>query len=116
MISKASCIIDEISLLKDLRRGLSRDLVYDKLKGLDLHQIVYFYLLSRGKAKRNLGIYIFEISRIKLEINGEDVKALGVEEGPRIRELLEEVMKAKVRGEVGNRDSQISYLRKLLRG
>jgi tRNA nucleotidyltransferase (CCA-adding enzyme) len=102
--------------LKDLRRCLSRDLIYDKLKGLDLHQIVYFYLLSKGKVKRNLGIYIFEISKIKLEINGEDVKALGVEEGPKIRELLEEVMRAKVRGEVGDRDSQINYLRKLVRG
>lgn len=108
--------IDEASLWKDLRRCLSRDLIYDKLKGLDLHQIVYFYLLSKGRVKRNFGIYIFEVSRIELEIDGKDVKALGVEEGPKIRELLEEVMRAKVRGEVGGRDSQINYLRKLVRG
>ena len=58
--------------------------------------------------------YVDKISEIALEITGEDVKKLGVSEGPYVGDVLNKVLRAKVEGRLRNRGEEIDYLKKLI--
>ncbi len=106
--------MDAAELLNSISKRLSKVEIYDKLNNFDLYAILYLYLISRGKAKNNLRFYIDKISKIALEITGEDVKKLGVPECPYVGDVLSKVLRAKIEGRIKNREEETDYLKKLL--
>jgi tRNA nucleotidyltransferase (CCA-adding enzyme) len=57
--------------------------------------------------KQRIANYIRDLREIRLDINGDDLVQMGMKEGPEIRELLDEILKAKLDGHAPNRDSQL---------
>ncbi len=51
---------------------------------------------------------------MRLEITGGDLATLGVAESPRVGEILEELLRRKVNGELGDRDAELDAARELL--
>lgn len=58
--------------------------------------------------------YFEHLRNVQLEIDGDDLVAMGLEESPRIGALLGEVRKRKLNGEVDGRDSELAAARELL--
>lgn len=101
-------------LLNYLAKNLNPEEIYDKLENLNLYQVTYLYLLADGKARRNLEKFIYELSKIKLEITGEEVKKMGVREGKAIGKVLKFILKAKIKGEIKDKIDEVRLLKNLV--
>jgi tRNA nucleotidyltransferase (CCA-adding enzyme) len=51
---------------------------------------------------------------VRLEVTGTDLAALGVPESPRVGEILEELRRRKLRGELGGREAELRAARELI--
>jgi tRNA nucleotidyltransferase (CCA-adding enzyme) len=58
--------------------------------------------------------YFTRLRDVKLEIGGSDLAELGLEESPRVGEVLAEVRRRKLNGELDGRDSELAAARELL--
>jgi hypothetical protein len=51
---------------------------------------------------------------VRLEVNGSDLAELGLPEGPRVGEVLEELRRRKLRGELDGREAELEAARQLV--
>jgi tRNA nucleotidyltransferase (CCA-adding enzyme) len=61
-----------------------------------------------------LRTYFHDLRRVRLEISGTDVQSLGVGESPRVGEILAEVKRRKLNGELDGRESELEAARDLI--
>jgi tRNA nucleotidyltransferase (CCA-adding enzyme) len=60
--------------------------------------------------------YFERLGKIRLEIDGSDLAELGLDESPRVGEILAELRRRKLNGELEGRDSELAAARELLAG
>jgi hypothetical protein len=58
--------------------------------------------------------YFERLRDVRLEISGADLAELGLEESPRVGEILAEVRRRKLNGELDGRDSELAAARELI--
>ncbi len=58
--------------------------------------------------------YFTRLRGVQLEIGGADLKAMGLSESPRVGEVLAEVRRRKLNGEVDGRESELAAARELI--
>ncbi|OQX82506.1 MAG: hypothetical protein B6D53_04535 [Candidatus Omnitrophica bacterium 4484_49] len=105
--------LDKEKILSLLSKKLSVSKIYDRLNNLDFEIVVCLHLLAKGQARRNLDLYLKKLVGLRLEVTGEDVKNLGIAQGPQIGHLLERLKKARLEGKVKTREDEIRYIKKL---
>jgi tRNA nucleotidyltransferase (CCA-adding enzyme) len=72
-------------------------------------------LLALAREDRpELREYFTRLRDVKLEIGGADLAALGLAESPRVGEVLAEVRRRKLNGELDGRESELQAARELL--
>jgi tRNA nucleotidyltransferase (CCA-adding enzyme) len=59
-------------------------------------------------------LYINNLSIIKTEITGRDITELGLSPGPKIKKILEIVLKEKINGKIFKRSEEINYVKTIL--
>lgn len=69
-----------------------------------------------SEVKRCISLYFTKLHGVRTQIRGEDLKRLGVERGPRFREILDAVLSAKLNGRVVNREDEIRMAQELMGG
>jgi tRNA nucleotidyltransferase (CCA-adding enzyme) len=88
--------------------------VYFLLRGLPVEVLLYHMAKSRSsEVKRCISLYFTKLHGVRTQIGGEDLKQLGVERGPRFRELLDAVLSAKLNGRVVSREDEIELVKEL---
>ena len=70
--------------------------------------------LADEPVRERLGRYFDELRGVRLEISGSDLATLGIEESPRVGEILGELLRRKVNGELAGREAEIDAARELL--
>ena len=65
-------------------------------------------------ARRRLVRYFEELRAVRLEITGGDLAGLGVGESPRVGEILDELLRRKLNGELDGRAAELDAARELL--
>jgi tRNA nucleotidyltransferase (CCA-adding enzyme) len=89
--------------------------VYFFLRGLPVEVLLYHMAKSHSpEVKRCISLYFTKLHGVRTQVGGEDLKRLGVEQGPRYRELLDMVLSAKLNGRVVSREDEIELLKELL--
>jgi hypothetical protein len=58
--------------------------------------------------------YFDHLRSVRLEISGADLADLGLGESPRVGEILAEVRRRKLNGEVAGRESELEAARELI--
>jgi hypothetical protein len=58
--------------------------------------------------------YFVRLRNVELEIDGSDLVELGLEESPRIGDVLAELRKRKLNGELDGRESELAAAKELL--
>ena len=58
--------------------------------------------------------YFTRLRNVRLDIDGTDLAALGLAESPRVGEILEELRRRKLRGELDGRDAELAAARELI--
>lgn len=85
--------------------------LYEYLQPISLETLLYgmAYFENQGLEK-NISLYITQWRREKPDINGDDIKRLGVKPGPAFSELLKKVLLAKLDGKVSTVKSQLALV------
>lgn len=69
------------------------------------------YVIEDRIVTERIQLYLSELRYVKPILNGDDLIGLGVPQGPQVGTLLEEILSAKLNGELGDRASEEHYVR-----
>ncbi|MBI2830117.1 MAG: CCA tRNA nucleotidyltransferase [Chloroflexi bacterium] len=106
-------IKDKIKALSDAR--LRRSQVYNLLEGYSLTAITANSIATNFLiAHRHLQLFMDELRFVKPALKGDELIKLGVPAGPKLREVLQGLLDARLDGEVENRQEEISQVKRWL--
>jgi tRNA nucleotidyltransferase (CCA-adding enzyme) len=95
------------------RRSVGASAVFRVLFPLSLEMVLLLPVLLRsGEVKRRVGIYVEWSSLQRLHVKGEDLLALGLKPGPRYKEILRDLLSAKIDKEVKTREDEIAWVKR----
>lgn len=90
--------------------------LYYLLKELPLEIILYLMVKAqKEEVRKALSTYITKLKDIKPALKGEDLKKLGVEEGPVMGEIFRELFKKRLDGEAKTREDEEEIVLKFLK-
>ena len=93
--------------------GLPPSRVYDLLAPLETEAVLLVMAKAKQEAaKKYISLYLTHLRNVKVMLTGDDLKTLGIPPGPRYKELLAELLDAKLDGLVRNRGEELEFARK----
>jgi tRNA nucleotidyltransferase (CCA-adding enzyme) len=103
------------AILGDLSSDASRSQIYRLLEGFRPAALLGVSASHRNSASsRNIDLYLSELRSVRIELNGRDLIALGVEEGPAIGTLLAALLEARLDGRVSGRQDEEELVKHLV--
>jgi tRNA nucleotidyltransferase (CCA-adding enzyme) len=91
-----------------LKTATSVSSIYFSLREYPLEVLLYAMArIEDEECRQKIANYIRDLRGIKLDINGDDVVMLGMKQGPEIRELLDDILKARLDGKAMTREEQL---------
>jgi tRNA nucleotidyltransferase (CCA-adding enzyme) len=106
-------------ILDNMHRRTARHLkilrseTYYWLKGLPVEILLYMMAKTGDEAvKKYISLYFTQLQNIHCLITGDDLKEMGLPPGPRYKEILDKVLKARLDGEVTTREEEMRLVRK----
>ncbi|WP_027340004.1 CBS domain-containing protein [Halonatronum saccharophilum] len=103
-------IDDDIKMLKQAH---SSSQIYYFLQSLAIEDIILILLLE-PKLEAKVSLYLEELQWVDLEVSGEDIIEYGYKPGPFFQDVLKEVKRAKLDGEVNGYKEELEYLREYI--
>jgi tRNA nucleotidyltransferase (CCA-adding enzyme) len=89
--------------------------MYRALQGLPLEVIALLRIWSRDPVlDARIELFLSRLRYQRLEITGDDLRALGATPGPRMGEALSRTLDARLDGEVSGREAELAYALRLL--
>ena len=88
--------------------------IFRLLSGFPLESVLFFMAKAREEDQQKIGRYLMEWMDIKTEIGGKELIELGLTPGPLFGKILNKVLEAKIRGEVRDREDELTFVKKLL--
>lgn len=82
--------------------------IYKFFEKRSIESIIIFYLLTRRKEAL---IYLEKLSQIKVMVNGDELKELGITDGKEIGKMLDKILKKKLSGSLINKADEIEYVK-----
>ncbi|MBT0654084.1 A-adding tRNA nucleotidyltransferase [Geomobilimonas luticola] len=107
------------TMLEIMQRKVARGIpvlrsdIYFWLKALPV-ELLLFMMASTTSAdvKKFISLYITQLQNVRTMLNGKELQRLGVPAGPRIRELLDVLLTARLNNEVLSREDEERLVRK----
>ncbi len=100
------------SRMDDFEQEISRSETYMRLRKYDESAILACAMFERSnRASQRLMLFLNELRHIKPVLNGNDLLALGVLQGPQVGALLQELLAARLDGKVQTREDEIGLVR-----
>jgi tRNA nucleotidyltransferase (CCA-adding enzyme) len=97
------------------REALLRSEIYHWLKDLPVEVLLYMMARTGNEeVKRVISLYFTQLQNVRCLITGDDLKKLGVSEGPRYRQILDAVLDARLNGVAGTREDELKVAREML--
>jgi len=94
--------------------NLKRSEIYEILKGFPLETIIWIKVKGDRRVKRRVCLFLERLRNISLEVNGEELKRLGIPEGPILGKVLRELFNAKLNGKIKRKEEEIKMALNLL--
>lgn len=113
-------ILTVFNRYKNLSNKLEKDIgpvkLVNMLNPLRKEELVLLYIKTKNRlAKNNIKKYIDKLQKVKISINGYDLQKLGLNPGPSMKEVLEEIYRARLRKEISDREEEIQYAKYLIK-
>ena len=108
----SSRILQEIQAIKTILReldipGLAPSRIYDLLHGKSIIAVTANLLATDSTVtEENIELYLGVLKNVQPLLSGEDLKKLGLPQGPRIREVLLILREAKLDGKISTRKDE----------
>jgi tRNA nucleotidyltransferase/poly(A) polymerase len=75
---------------------------------------LFAHVLGDDAARARLERYFADFRQVGLEISGDDLAQLGLQESPRVGAILDELLRRKLNGELDGRESEIAAAKELI--
>ncbi|WFS60915.1 CBS domain-containing protein [Pseudodesulfovibrio thermohalotolerans] len=99
---------------KEGRSKLSR--LYQILHPVPVEGVLFLMARSRKEyIRRNISQYLARLQYIEIDVNGKDLKNIGIEPGPIYTAILDKLMIAKIDGRAETRHEQLNLAKRLNR-
>ncbi|MEG4858455.1 CBS domain-containing protein [Microcoleus sp. K1-B6] len=80
------------------------------LRNYELPVLIAIALQSPRSARRQIWEYLTKLANVEPPLNGNDLKALGYKPGPGFKRMLDDLLAARLDGDLGDRAAAISFL------
>jgi len=80
------------------------------LRNYELPMLIAIALQSPRSARRQIWEYLTKWANVEPPLNGNDLKALGYKPGPGFKRMLDDLLAARLDGDLGDRAAAISFL------
>lgn len=108
LTKKERKLIDDFEEAKKLK-GFE---LYKKFKTSEIESVLMYGILADSSVAKN---YLENLKDINLEINGKDLISIGYKQSPKISEVLDEVLKLKLKEQSMTFDDEIRYAKQYLK-
>jgi len=96
-------------------RSLLPSEVCTLLRGLPAEILLHLMARADEDSRRQFSIFVTNLSLVKAEIDGNDLKSFGLRAGPLFREILDRVRDARLDGRVAGREDELQLAQQLAR-
>ena len=105
-----------VNVLKKLSaKQLSPSAIYNILRPLTPEEILFILAKSDKKiAASRIFLFFAKYNKIKIKINGHDLKKLGLKPGPLFKKVLTKVLYNKIDGEIKNKKDELKVARAMI--
>ncbi len=91
----------------------NRSQIYHLLAPLETEYLLYILAKSRQEASRRfISLFFTHLKKLKPELRGRDLVALGYQPGPLIKEMLERLLEARINEKVKSRKDEKDFIRR----
>ena len=91
--------------------------LYDTMEGCSLEALLLAMSMTGSpEKKKGISRYLLELRKEKPVLNGNDLKALGLEPGPEFSKILRAVLHERLKGNLRSREDEIRYVKSLKTG
>jgi len=107
--------IEAKRIIKKLKtpQDLLPSFIYEILSSLSQETLLFTTAKAEEKiVKKRIFFYFTRLKKLKIEIDGNDLKKMGYKPSPLFKKILEEVKKAKLNGQIKTKEEEINYVRK----
>jgi tRNA nucleotidyltransferase (CCA-adding enzyme) len=114
---RAADILRDTAAIKDALKelslpGLAPSRVYERLQGYHLTALLANSVGSGSEtAAEHIELYLNVLRHVQPSLDGNDLRQLGVPEGPRIKEVLERLREARLDGKIDSREEEEEIVR-----
>ena len=85
--------------------------VYEKLNPLHINTILFMLAKADSRAvKREISAYVTKYSKVKIALKGNDLKNLGIPQGPVYQEIFRALLKLRLDGKISSKEGEISWI------
>lgn len=103
---------DKISHILYHRTTISRSALYWLLQELENVGLLYLMAIARkNEIKQGVSLYVTDLQKIKPELTGTDLKAMGYSPGPGFKAMLHELLTARLDGALHTRQEEEVFIR-----
>ncbi len=94
--------------------GLAPSLIYELLRGYCLTALMASELGAESSAAEHIELYLNVLRHVNPALSGNDLKKLGIPEGPKIKEVLQTLREARLDGKVNTKKEEEEMVRETL--
>jgi len=106
---------DEVERILSSREEVAPSRVSSLLRGIDIELVLIIMALSDSdSAVSRIRRYLTEYRMVHGEVNGGDLKKLGIPPGPKYKQILDQLLAARLDGQVRTREDELSLARSLV--
>lgn len=87
--------------------------IYYTLQPLSLQTILFTIAKAKDKRqKKAISLYLTTLRKIKANLTGKDLKAMGYKPGPLFNKILKAILEARLDGQIKSREEEIRFVKK----
>jgi len=102
---------DKISHILYRRTTITRSALYWLLQELSGVGLLYLMAIARkNEIKKNVSLYVTDLQKIKTELSGADLKAMGYPSGPGFKAMLHDLLTARLDGVIHSRQEEEEFI------
>jgi tRNA nucleotidyltransferase/poly(A) polymerase len=101
------------SILAELSRSRSANSrIYELLEGISDEGLLYLFSVSSPRSARRISHYRIKLKSTRIRITGDDLKRLGIPQGPQFSKILRKILVLRLDGKLKSKKDELSFARK----
>jgi tRNA nucleotidyltransferase (CCA-adding enzyme) len=104
------------ALQRRIRRGsgIRNSEIYGWFHGLSLEMLLYIAAAAQEEVKRYVSLYLTQLRQIKCRLDGETLKAMGLQPGPDFSRIMLRLLTARLDGIISSDDEERALASELI--